>query len=222
MHDPLFVAFELRRPWPSRYRMPKTSGQPRWKWDRRHRSFWSRSCFMTLAGRDFYFPSLLTVWHREPGDRDSGEDCGYPHGLQLLRHLDHLQLQIHPWQRFRRWAFTRCAWCGGPSRKADTINLRPAGQGERGLVHHDCSSVWDAYRTCVCPDPSWSSRVLSGFPWSYCGQCGLSRFHEDDPEREHIYRRTRELVGRGERPSPEARRQIEAMWRLRRAAKAPA
>jgi hypothetical protein len=28
-------------------------------------------------------------------------------------HFWHFKLQVHPWQQFRRWAFTRCAACGG-------------------------------------------------------------------------------------------------------------
>lgn len=28
-------------------------------------------------------------------------------------HVWHWRLQIHPWQTFRRWAFSRCAGCGG-------------------------------------------------------------------------------------------------------------
>lgn len=44
MHDPLVVAFEIRRPWPRRN--PSKFG-PRWRW-----------------------PEMVTVWHREPGNKD--------------------------------------------------------------------------------------------------------------------------------------------------------
>jgi len=28
-------------------------------------------------------------------------------------HIHHWQVQIHPWQKFKRWVFSRCARCGG-------------------------------------------------------------------------------------------------------------
>lgn len=49
MHDPLVVAFEIKRPWPDSY---ETTG--------RRRRYW---------------PAMITVWHREPGGRNSGTVC---------------------------------------------------------------------------------------------------------------------------------------------------
>jgi len=54
MHDPMVVAFEIRRPWPRRRR---------------------------LVGRR-YWPALITIWHVEPNGHDSGEVCKHSHRWQ--------------------------------------------------------------------------------------------------------------------------------------------
>lgn len=222
MHDPMVVVAEIRSPWP-RSSMP--IGQERWRF---------RGCFWTVAGRGLYFPSLVTVWHHEPGGRDSGEVCGYPSGLGLLRHLPHLSVQLHPLQQFRRWALTRCAWCGGSSRfrKGWGINLRAPGgladddraelpwwHGEQGLLHWQCSRVADAHRHCVCATPQLRSSSSHGYGWSWCSLCGLSRWYDEDSSAQYVYARIRQVTRRGERPSAEVSAQIDSWWRLHRAAK---
>ncbi len=46
--------------------------------------------FVRLAGREWYFPSRLTLWRK--GDK--------------------VTVQFTPWQDLRRWLFTRCEGCG--------------------------------------------------------------------------------------------------------------
>lgn len=66
-------------------------------------------------------------------------------------HFWHWQFQIHPWQRFRRWLFTRCAECGGRfaygespvSHSWDRDKPRWF-RSERGLYHDKCSCVVSA------------------------------------------------------------------------------
>lgn len=223
MHDPMFVAFSVRRPWPQKAGGPTPKG-PRWEWR-------PGSPFATVAGRRLYFPGLVTVWHNEPGGRDSGEVCGYPHGWALRKHLSHLSLQVHPLQAFRRWAFTRCSWCGGPSRKGDYINLRAPGglaekgrkhlpwwAGEQGLLHRDCSTVADGWRHCVCPEPDLRQDAR-GYGWSWCSLCGKSRWNEDPEDKTAIYLLIRRRSNRGERPDPELIAEVRAMWDQRRAAR---
>jgi hypothetical protein len=133
MHDPRVVAFEIRRPWPER--------------------------IPTKTGHRWYWPAIITFWHREPGGRDSGTIC--KRNSHWRWHIHHLRIQIRPLQHLRRWALTRCAWCGGPSRKSDRINIGSSWngirshwwQGERGLFHHDCNTVWHASRKCLCRFP---------------------------------------------------------------------
>lgn len=198
MHDPLVVAFEIRRPWPRRS-PPVTNRGPRWHIG------WSP--FWTLAGRSFYFPSLVTVWHREPGGHDSGEICRHYrrgqrsdgtwsttvlHGWRL--HVNHWRIQVPPLQGLRRRLLTRCEWCGGRSRKRDAVNVShswnrargPWWRGERGLFHLDCSGVEVAHRSCLCDDP-----ILDHDGYGNCARCGCFRaFGLSD---EHLERR-RELA----------------------------
>lgn len=89
MHDPLVVAFEVRRPWPTKRPRPVREGQPRWelKVYRKHaldhegfnpKRWWNPrmwSPFQVAFGREWYFPALVTVWHVEPKGRDSGTVC---------------------------------------------------------------------------------------------------------------------------------------------------
>lgn len=133
MHDPLVVAFEIPRPWPRRLRAPAR-----------------RRCW----------PSLVTVWHREPGDRDAFEVC--KHRTHWKWHVHHWQIQVPPFQALRRRLLTYCAWCGGRDAPGDRVNHSfgvpaergPWWQGERNLFHSDCSGMPGAVHVCVCTSPS--------------------------------------------------------------------
>jgi hypothetical protein len=179
MHDPDVVAFEIRRPWPRRDRSAMARGP-----------FWTfRGPFWTLGGIGFYWPCMITIWHREPGGADSGEVCKHylrwqnPDGKWQSRmlggwrwHIHHWRIQVGPLQALRRWALTRCSWCGGRSRKGDRIDVShqwdaPRGRwwrGEPGLFHRDCSAIATAHRTCVCDDPLLQHRTYG--PCLVCGK----------------------------------------------------
>ena len=171
MHDPLVVAFEIKRPWPHRYKA------------------------RTINGREIpashYWPALVRVWHREPGGHDSGEICKHYHRYQdsdgkwqykfhhgWKLHLHHWHVQIPPLQHLRRRLLTRCAWCGGRSRKGDAVNVShswdgPRGhwwQGEPGLYHHDCSAIDHAHGSCICDHP-----VLEHDGYGRCARCNNQR-----------------------------------------------
>lgn len=190
MHDPDTVAFDIRRPWPKRSRdYDAKPDQPRWRFKLHHNHradcpatcpglpWWRPSSWTsgwTVAGRGLYWPSLITVWHREPSGADSGDVCKHYirwrddsgkwqttilHGWRW--HIHHWRLQIHPLQQLRRWALTRCSWCGGRSRTGDYVNTShqwdgprgPWWRGEPGLFHRDCSMIERAHATCLCDDP---------------------------------------------------------------------
>jgi hypothetical protein len=205
MHDPDAVAFTIRRPWPKR----------------------------AIGWR--YFPALITVWHREPGGRDSGEVCRHYRRWQdddgkwqttLLRawrfHVHHWHLQVHPLQRLRRWALTRCAWCGGRQRKQDPVNVShqwdgPRGrwwQGEPGLFHQDCSMVDRAHAKCLCVVPVFGPDG-GGWPRDYghCLTCGRFRGWRSEPDAAD-----RILAGlpSGSRLTAEVRAAVEPAWAERR------
>jgi hypothetical protein len=160
MHDPLVVAFEIKRPWPTK----------------RDSHGWR------------YWPALVTVWHREPNGHDSGEVCKhYRHDkvtgkttiLHAWRwHAHHWKIQIHALQELRRRLLTRCAWCGGRSTKRDAVDHSlswdgPRGRwwrGEPGLFHGDCASIHVAHGSCTCDDP-----LTDRDGWGTCSLCGKGR-----------------------------------------------
>lgn len=182
MHDPMVVAFEIVRPLPRRSR-PPVGKSTRWKI--------GRSRFWTLAGRELYWPPLITVWHNEPHGRDAGQVCKHyrrwrdPDGQwqsKLQRswrfHIHHWSIQVHPLQTLRRRLLTRCEWCNGRSAKSDPVNVShqwdgPRGrwwQGEPGLYHRDCSAISSAHANCICHDP-----VLEQGTYGRCARCNLHR-----------------------------------------------
>ena len=103
MHDPMTVVFDIRRPWPQRAHFPQGKPDRRWDFGRirvipgsprdeeaRRRGvhpvpWWrpsSWSAFWVLAGRRYYWPSLVTVWHVDPerfGDDSSCRTANYTH-----------------------------------------------------------------------------------------------------------------------------------------------
>jgi hypothetical protein len=174
MHDPLRVAFEIKRPWPN----PRRANGSR------------------------YWPALVTVWHREPGGHDSGEVCKEYRRVQNANgewryrflngwrfHVHHWRLQVSPLQDLRRWALTRCAWCGGRHSKMDAVNIShqwdgPAGrwwQGAPGRYHHDCSAVARAHSSCICVEPQCRDSSAEHGPYGTCARCGNGRAFGDRP-----------------------------------------
>lgn len=198
MHDPLTVAFEIRRPWPQRadWRTKQAAREGvRWR---------IGTPYGVLAGRGIYWPCMITVWHRDP----SGYDDATCRGKRWQLHVHHWNIQISPLQQLRRRLLTRCAWCGGRSVTGDQVNIShqwdgPRGrwwQGERGLYHRDCSAIKSAHATCVCTRP-----VLGHDTYGRCARCNRSRsFGMTDAN----LARTRELsaIPNGGRQAKEAQR----------------
>lgn len=188
MHDPLVVAFEIRRPWPTR----------------RDRSGWR------------HWPSIVTVWHREPGGHDALTICRKrtqrADGTWRLSsgwrwHIHHWKIQVPALQELRRRLLTRCTWCGGPSRKGDAVNVShqwggkrgPWWRGARGLYHWDCSSIAGAHRACVCEHP-----ITEYDGWGPCICCGKYRGHGRTDE-QLARMRVLAAIPRGGRERREAR-----------------
>lgn len=177
MHDPLTVAFEIPRPWPE---------GANWRTEHaaRTNTRWQIRPFWVLAGRGLRWPTVVTVWHRDPSGYDS-TSCPIP-GRAWRFHVHHWRLQVHPLQHWRRRLLTRCAWCHGRDRKGDPVCVShawdgPRGhwwQGERGLFHSDCLSVKQAHATCTCKRP-----VLEHGDYGRCAQCTRYRAFGATPER---------------------------------------
>jgi hypothetical protein len=164
MHDPMVVAFDIRRPWPQRDRTWHPPG-PRWSLGRHRHThhdacgctrrdrdafpWWkpgSYSPFWALAGRRYYFPSVVTVWHNEPGGRDAFEVC--TRASRWRWHAHHWSVQVIPAQALKRRLWTRCARCGKPftRRYGQSVHSRQWGgtgprwfRGELDVYHGDCS-----------------------------------------------------------------------------------
>jgi hypothetical protein len=229
MHDPLVVAFEIRRPWPKRARYRDAKPVPEGK---RPKPRWSWSLpFFTFAGFGWYFPSLITIWHREPGGHDSGEVCKHHHRAQDANgdwqwvfhrawrfHVHHWKIQVHPLQHLRRWLLTRCEWCGGPSRKGDAVNVShqrdgergPWWRGARGLFHHDCSTVQRAHNRCVC-----DLAELSQSDYGKCGRCGLFRAYNQPAYPDEATRLLKSLPLKSRIPD-DLKSRLEELWRQQR------
>jgi len=217
MHDPQIVAFEIRRPWPQRSEF-RPSGK-RWKV--------GASPFWTLAGREYYWPGLITVWHVDPSGFDSFQDC--PRQSKWQWHVHHWKIQVQPLQHLRRWALTRCEWCGGRSRKGDLVNhsqqwhneKSPWWKGERGLFHADCSTISRAHKQCACrldAGGPWETE-LSGCPYGQCATCGKYRGWEKENTPRDDVNRLLQTIPEGHR-DPDKMASVRTQWREHRATEA--
>lgn len=167
MHSPEALAFSIRSPFPSMRRKVRDD-QPQWKSPIYFRNGKLRtSCFMTLAGHEFYFDSWVDVWHYEPNGADSGTICKTKwykdrHGQQRAKqtwkwHFWHYKVSFSLLYKWRRHLFTRCAECGGPSRKGHMVNHSDNGWyggpkipfwcGEINMYHSECMSKMSKRRT---------------------------------------------------------------------------
>ncbi|WP_029923887.1 hypothetical protein [Nocardia otitidiscaviarum] len=170
MHDPDVVVADIRRPWPhiTRTKRPHTR-QIGWR------------CYWYLGSWELYFPSIVTIWHREPGGHDSGTVCK---PSTWARHPHHWWIQVPPLQDLRRYLLTRCEWCGGNSRNADPVNVSsqwdrergPWWRGESGLYHRDCLTVWHSHILCYCDTPD-----LDHGDYGTCRICGGRRAWRKTP-----------------------------------------
>lgn len=212
MHDPLVVAFEIPRPWPKRFKHLPDGAR---------------------GGRRWYFPPIVTVWHREPNGQDAGTVCRhYRRGVcedwVVLNgwrfHIHHWKVQIPAFQLARRRLLTRCAWCGGRSRSGDSVNVSQSWdgqrsrwwQGEPGLFHSDCSSVKRAHAECLCDQPG---PLLHG-DYGTCAYCGKFRVWRNHAERlipPLMSKRMLASLPPGSRIPADMKPELERLWASERA-----
>lgn len=172
------------------------------------------------------FGRMIKIWHHDPSDNGT-DTC---RGKHWRWHVHHWRPRFEPWFTFRRWAFTRCAWCGGKSRKGDYVNIShqwdsrdPWWKGERSLFHSGCSSVASAHRQCTCAlnaGGPWRYD-LGGLPYGDCVTCGKYRgWRSEEQERESPRRITEAMfasVPVGERPTRQMLNLSARLWREYRA-----
>lgn len=165
MHDPDVVVFDLHLPVPVEQKWRRGHG-PRWALVRRRYSgptdadrrkalepwFRPNAYDLWVAGREFVWWKVATVWHGEPGGRDSGTVCKGLRGSHLSahnlrwawQHRAHLSVRVLPYRRVRSWLFDRCDHCGHRFRwKRDA---RFSYQGTDKVWHGPCSAerAWRA------------------------------------------------------------------------------
>lgn len=204
MHDPMTVAFEIPAPWWRRTHVRHRTGS-RWGisalrsthpdhlGERVYPWYRWKGYEIRAAGETIRAARLVTVWHVEPDGRDSGEVC--PHGGSWRWHVHHWRLQVPALQALRRWALTRCEWCGGRSTKGHRANVShqwdrepgPWWRGERGLFHTDCSSVEVAHRSCTCDEPITENNT-GGKGWGRCARCSLFLGYGREPHITDVHR----------------------------------
>lgn len=249
MHDPMVVAHEILRPWPQRSGLP-AAGRKETRWKIRHQHVHHEDCpelgctsdqpfpwwrkrsysrFWRIAGRDWYWPPVITIWHVEPGGHDALTVCqrrvqrpdGTWHRTGHWRwHVHHWRIQVQPLQHLRRQLLTRCAWCGGRQHKGDYVNFSagwhrdrtPWWRGEAGLFHQYCMDVEHAHRTCFCDDP-----LLEHGDYGRCAVCGKFRSYGQVPD--EAERLLASVPARSPIPA-ELMPAIKAAWAQRRTARA--
>ena len=134
MHSPEVLAFRVKSP------------------------FWRTLKFAT-GKKHRVHSSIIEVWHIEPGNKDALTVCQkrykdkkgewhYSKGWKW--HFWHWQVSPSILYKWRRQLFTRCAECGGPSRKGNVVNhsdqgfggsvKTPLWCGEVHLFHSECLS----------------------------------------------------------------------------------
>lgn len=163
MHDPMHVVFSVRRPWSKgRPPMARHTGRSFGFWTRRdntvvlangeerrtpiRRRLHFHPAFFRLRGREWFLPSLVTVWHVDPETDGSDSSCSHAardrrqqaiKRHQFIRaavldwywrhygwlHVHHWQIQLDVAQRWRRRLFTRCATCGGREERGRSVNF---------------------------------------------------------------------------------------------------
>ncbi len=154
MHDPSFLAWEIRAPWPvldrwatrrareghtdpviSRRTNEANLGERVYPW-------WSLKGYRPRVGHwCFRFPPLIEVWHEEPGGCDMGSVCEYRNRAQrrirwTFEHRSHLHARFMPGRCVRAWLLDRCEDCGHRFRWRES--RIGTGWDAPGVLHDHC------------------------------------------------------------------------------------
>jgi hypothetical protein len=271
VHDPLVVAHTIIRPWPQRSSLSATGSHEdgvRWQVRHHHRCsdycrqhsrphregafpWWkpgSYSRFWRVAGRDLYWPALVTVWHREPGGRDSGEVCPHYRRWQdeggrwetrVLRgwrwHVVHVgrrvvrgrsypaltpgwRVQVHPLQHLLRAALTRCAWCGGRDRKGDPVDIAHQWESQQERWWRGEPGLYHHDCSSVQHAHAMCSCPVPVLTCGEYGKCRVCGGFRAWRTAPDEADRLLAALPAGSRIPPDARPAVEAAWAARRAA----
>ena len=126
-----------------------------WRMRRRMRLDLPHLLEMVGCGSDNLHSLITEVWrHDERGQKAMGElfvavarimrGGNRPWWKHARWHVWHWKLQVRPLQDFKRWAFSRCAGCGGRFRwgyspvTSNWNSQGPTWRGEPHVYHHTC------------------------------------------------------------------------------------
>ena len=125
--------------------------------------------FWRFGRKEWYFPSLIVLWHVDPETDGTDSSCRNRYrqawrearadrdplrlwwaNLRMRRydlwHVHHWKVQVVVWQHFNRWAWSRCSGCGGRfSWGYSPVSSSWGGRGpgwrrpEEGVRHRECA-----------------------------------------------------------------------------------
>lgn len=161
MHDPSFLALKIHAPIPiySRWKSREASKGHKRPFVRRRTNsenlgervypWWKLEGYEPRIGTwAFEWPTLIEVWHDEPGGADAGSVCGYGrspsdprrrHIVWLWQHRAHLRWKVIPYLRVRRWLTDRCEDCGRRFRWKEA--RFGTGWDAPGVLHDRCHQI---------------------------------------------------------------------------------
>lgn len=188
-----------------------------------------------VAGKKVRMRTFCTVWHVEPFGHDSGEVCSHwkvdkKTGKKIRDaqghfvvdnswrcHVHHFHYQF-PWlQEIKRWLFTKCSWCGGPSRRGDYVNCGYMNGSE--VYHNDCMTPEHAWRSCSCVFPLLpvqrdprTGGIFGIRDYGTCDRCG--RFHKwrMSTAEKDVYAYIRENVPHRTRMPAHVKEEVHRRW----------
>lgn len=166
MHDPLVLAFSIRRPALTKLRPSRF---------RRSWRLWSGPWFRRLWRS--VSVSFVDVWHREPAGRDALTVCSR-RGGRWRWHIHHWHIRFWPAFNARKWALLRCDECGRGARWGYAWHSTTWEKGNRvrhwKVLHGECSGLRHLRRQ-VEQDTELIRRLTS-----------IGRIASDESERQYI------------------------------------
>lgn len=159
MHSPEVLAHSIHNPIPKRMQRIQPHQYPKFELPLRRRSdgSWYTAPFMRAFGYEWYFESIIDIWHMEPHGKDSltvcrdrivdadGKFVRWSHAWKW--HINHWKVSPTIVYKWRRKLLTRCNECGGRSKKGNVVNHSTGNRvetpwwcAEYGLYHSECAS----------------------------------------------------------------------------------
>lgn len=156
MHSPEVLAFRVKSP------------------------FWRTLKFANGTKRRVH-DSIIEIWHIEPGNKDAltvcrdritdkdGKFVRFTNGWKW--HINHWKISPNILYKWRRRLFTRCAECGGPSRKGNVVNHSDQGFGGHAKTPLWCGEVHLFHSECLSKITKARNEQLHNHEKATCYTC---------------------------------------------------